>query len=130
MADVVQIIFQFLDRVLVAFAVRIIYLRPSGDPRLHQVPKMVKRDGLLIALGALAPLGARTNQADVAFEGVPKLRQLIQAKFPQPPPYRGDAMIAFSGVNILHRTIRALPHRAEFKKNEASAIAANPFLPE
>src|SRR5437899_12745254 len=87
MPDIIQVVFQFLDRVLVALAVRIIYLRPPGDPRFDQVPKMIKRDGLLITFGALAPLRTRTNQADVAFEGIPKLRQLIKTQFTHPTPH-------------------------------------------
>src|SRR2546430_8236557 len=130
MPDIIQVVFQFLDRVLVALAVGIIYLRPPGDPRFDQVSKMIKRDGLLIAFGALAPLRTWTNQADVPFQRVPKLRQLIESKFPQPTPDRSNAAIAFSRVDVFARLIRSLTHRAELKKNKTSSVAPDSFLPK
>ena len=69
---------------------------------------MIKWDCLLIAFGALAPLRAWTNQADVSFERVPKLRELIEPKFPKPPSYGRHTTIVFSRVNVLvliHRSI-------------------------
>src|SRR5881296_713543 len=103
MPDVVEVIFYLLDRILVTLTVRVIHLRPARDTRFHQVPKMIKWDCLLIAFGALAPLRAWTNQADVSFERVPELRQLIEAKFAQPTPQRRHTTIVFSRVNVLVR---------------------------
>src|SRR5207249_8956786 len=62
------IVLKFLDCVFIAFAVRIIHLRPAGDPRFHQVPEMIKRNYLFVAFGAPGPLRARTDQAHVALE--------------------------------------------------------------
>src|SRR5216117_1609613 len=90
---------------------------------------MIKRDCLLIEFGALAPLRAWTNQADVSLERVPKLRQLIEAKFPQPTPHRRHTTIAFSRVNVLVRFIAA-SHCSEFEKNEPSSVTADSFLSE
>src|SRR4029077_648656 len=90
---------------------------------------MVKRDCLLIAFGALAPLGAWTNQANVSFERVPKLRQLIESKFPQQTPHTRHRTIPFSGVNVLIRFIGG-SHCSEFEKNQPSSFAADSFLPE
>jgi hypothetical protein len=91
---------------------------------------MIEWDRLLVSFGALAPLWARTNQAYVAFEGIPKLWQLIEPKFPQPPPRRRHTTIPFSRVNVSVRFIRSAAHRSEFKKNESAPIAAHSFLPE
>src|SRR2546430_16933544 len=129
MPDVVQVELQLLHRVLVTLAVRVIHLRPARDAGFHQVPKMIKWDCLLISLGALAPLRPRSNQADVSFERVPKLRQLIEAKFPQPTPHRRHTTIAFSRVNVLVRFIAA-SHCSEFEKNEPSSVTADSFLSE
>src|SRR5262245_36514091 len=129
MPDVVEVIFQLLDRVLVVLAVRVIHLRPARDARFDQVPKMIKRDCLLIVFGALAPLRARTNQADVSFERVPKLRQLVEPKFPQPPSHSRHTAIVLSRVNVLVRSIGA-PHCSKFEKNEPSSVTADSFLPE
>src|SRR5438552_19123822 len=130
MPDVVEIVFKLLDGVLVAFSVGIIDLRPSSDSWLHQVPKVIKRDALLIAFGALAPLGAWANQANVAFQRGPKLRQLIEPKFPQPPTHTRHSGIAFARVNIFVGLIRTTAHSQEFEKNETFSIAAYSFLSE
>src|SRR6478736_1114144 len=129
MPDVIEVVFQLLHRVLVTLAVWVIYLRPASDTRFNQVPKMIKWDCLLIAFGALAPLRPWTNQADVSFERVPKLRQLVESKFPQPPPHSGHTTIVFSRVNVLVRCIGA-SHCSEFEKNEPSSVTADSFLPE
>src|SRR5437016_2746810 len=88
---------------------------------------MIKWDCLLIAFGALAPLRTWTNQADVSFERVPKLRQLIQPKFPQPTPHGRYATVAFSRVNVIVRFIGAA-HRSKFEKNESPSVTADSFL--
>ena len=90
---------------------------------------MIKRNRLLVSFGTLAPLWAWTNQADVSFERIPELRQLIEPKFPQPTPHRGHTTIVFSRVNVFVRIIRAPVHRSEFEENEASPVAADSFLP-
>src|SRR6476620_43773 len=129
MPDVIEVVLQLLHRVLVTLAVWVIYLRPARDARFHQVPKMIKWDCLLIAFGALAPLRAWTNQADVSFERIPQLRQLIESKFPQPTPQRRHTTIVFSRVNVLVRFIGG-SHCSEFEKNEPSSVTADSFLPE
>src|SRR4029077_15067756 len=90
---------------------------------------MIKWDCLLIAFGALAPLRAWTNQANVSFERIPKLWQLIEPKFPQPPPRSRHTTIVFSRVNVLVHFI-GVSHCSEFKKNEPSSVTADSFLPE
>src|SRR5262249_44915307 len=94
------------------------------------MPKMIKWNRLLIALGALAPLRAWTNQADISLERVPKLRQLIESKFSQPTPHRSNTTITFARVNVLVLMIQAPAHRAEFEKNETFPVAADSFLAE
>src|SRR6478672_10832350 len=129
MPDVIEVVLQLLHRVLVTLAVWVIYLRPARDSRFHQMPKMIKWDCLLIAFGALAPLRPWTNQADVSFERVPKLRQLIESKFPQPSSHSRHTTIILSRVNVLVRFIRA-SHCSEFEKNESSSVTADSFLSE
>src|SRR6266513_3729197 len=100
MPDIIEIVLKFLDCVFIAFAVRIIHLRPPGDPWLHQMPKMIKRYLFLIPFGASDPLRAWSNQAHVAFEDIPKLRQFIEPQFPKPAPGTGYARIVVSRVEI------------------------------
>src|SRR5207245_3254443 len=100
MPDVVEIVLQLLDCVLIALAVRVIHLRPPGDPRFHQMPEMIRRYLFLISLGAPDPFRAWTNQAHVALKDIPKLRQLIEPQFPQPAPSTRHAQITFACVEI------------------------------
>src|SRR6266568_2500947 len=113
MPDIIEIIFELLDCVLVALAVRIIHLRPAGDTRFYQVPEMIKRNCPLIAFGAFIPLRAWTDQAHVALEDIPKLRQLVEPQFAQPTPKGSDPRVAFARVNIVVLLYGAQAHRSE-----------------
>src|SRR6266550_2659878 len=128
MADVVEIVLELLDRVLVALAVRIIHLSPPGDSRFNQVPKMIKWNRLLIALGALGPFGAWTNQTKIAFKDVPKLRQLIKVKFPQPMSNTCNTGIVFTRVNVFILFAGTQTHGAEFENVETSSFPTNSSL--
>src|SRR5438477_4615271 len=130
MPDVIEVVLELLHCVLVALAVGIIRLRPTGDTRFDQMPKMIKRDRLLIAFSALAPLGTRPNQADVAFECIPKLGQLIESEFSQPAPHRSHATVIFARINVFVGLVGAPAHGPEFEKNEPFAVTTNPFLPK
>src|SRR5215472_4669303 len=128
MPDVVKIVFELLDRVLVALAVRIIDLSPPCNPGFYQMPKMIKWNCPFIALGALDPFCAWTNQADIALENIPKLRQLIKPEPPQPPADSGNTRIAFMGVKIFIWRIEARTHRPKFEKRERFSVTAESLL--
>src|SRR5438046_5852486 len=91
---------------------------------------MIKWDRLLVAFGALAPFWAGTNQADISFERIPKLRHLIEAKFSQPTAHRRHPAIVFPRVNVFVRLIGASAHGSEFEENEPSTVATHSFLAE
>src|SRR4029453_8004706 len=128
MPDIIEIVFELLDCVAVALAVRIVDLSPAGDPRFYQVPEMIKRNRPLIAFGAFVPLRARADQAHVALEDIPKLGKLVEPQFAQPTPEASDPRIAFTRVNIFVLLGRAQAHRSEFKSNERFLVPADPFL--
>src|SRR6266699_1158592 len=128
MADVIEIVLKLLDRVLVALAVRIIHLSPPGDPRFNQVPEMIKWNRLLIALGTLGPFCAWANQTKIAFKDVPKLRQLIEVKFPQPTSNTCNAGIVFTRVNVFILFAATQTHGAEFENVETSSYPTNSSL--
>ena len=86
--DVVKIELQFFNRVLVAFPVGIIHLRPTGDARLNEMAEMIKWNLLVITIGALNPFRSRANQADFAAKNVPELREFIDTKLSQKPAKR------------------------------------------
>ena len=134
MADVVEVVLKLLDCVLVALAVRIIHLRPAGDPRFHQLPEMIKWNLFLIPFGALDPLRARADQAHVALEDIPKLRQLIEPQFPQPSSGMRYAGIILPRVKIgrlfSHLIRVAHKHRAELICRKNVTFATDTGLPE
>src|SRR5207253_7588876 len=103
-------------------AIRIIHLRPPRDPRFDQMSKMIKWDGLLVALGAFAPLRPRTDQADVALQGIPQLRQLIEAKFPKIGRASCRERVENWRVGVIVCLIPVPTHRPEFQKNESFPV--------
>src|SRR5690606_4891208 len=71
--DVVEVVFEFSQRVLDARAVGIVDLGPAGDAGFDQVPKVVAGDLRLVVAHQFVPLGARADEAHVALEHVPEL---------------------------------------------------------
>src|SRR6266568_6856566 len=131
MADVVEIVLKLLKRILVALAVRIIHLRPAGDSWLHQVPEMIERNCFLVALSASDPFRAWTNQAHVALEDIPKLRQLIEPEFPQPAPRTGYARIVVPRVEIGRILVQVThEHRAKLVCRKDTTFAPDTRLPK
>src|SRR6266567_6293514 len=131
MPDVIEVVLKLLDCVFIALAVRIIHLRPAGDSWLHQVPEMIERNCFLVALSASDPFRAWTNQAHVALEDIPKLRQLIEPEFPQPAPRTGYARIIFARVEIGCLVVQvAHEHRAELICRKNVTFAPDTRLPE
>src|SRR5690349_5256358 len=55
MSYIIKVVLQLLYRVFFALAVRIIDLCPTGNPRLDQMPKMVKRNLFLITFSDFNP---------------------------------------------------------------------------
>ena len=74
MPDIIQIVGQLLHRIPFAFAIGIIYLCPSRNARLHQVPEMIERNLLPVTLRAFHPFRPRPDQAQLAVKHVPQLR--------------------------------------------------------
>src|SRR5881275_1819480 len=134
MPDVVEILLELLDRVFITLAVRIIHLRPSGDPRFYQVPEMIKRDYLLVTFGALSPFRAWADQAHVTLEDIPKLGQLIEPQSPQPVPSVHYAGIILPRIEIgrLNRHLFRIghKHRPELICRKDVTLVPDTQLPE
>src|SRR5882724_8428503 len=113
MPDVVEIVLKLLHRVFITRAVRIIHLRPSGDPRFHQVPEMIKRNYLFVAFGALSPFRAWADQAHVTLEDIPKMGHLIEPQSPQPVPSARYARIILPRIELgrLNRRLFRIAHK-------------------
>src|SRR2546423_8729170 len=130
-SNVIEIVLQLLDSVFVALAIRIVDLRPAGDPRLHQMPEMIEWDFLLVALRAFDPFRAWSDQAHVAAQNVPELRQLIEPALAQPPPHSRNPRIAFARLNVrLHLAGGLIAHRPQLKHREKPILTAYARLPE
>src|SRR5687768_12664345 len=80
--DVEQVELQLLHRVLDAGAVGVAHLRPSGQARLDDMALAVERNLHLEVLDELGTLRAGSDQAHVAAQHVPQLRQLVEARPP------------------------------------------------
>src|SRR4051812_26172227 len=76
--DVEQVVLQLLHRVLEAGAVGVAHLRPPGEPGFDDMALAVERDLLAERLHELGAFGARSDQAHLADEDVPELRQLVE----------------------------------------------------
>src|SRR3546814_16537189 len=74
---VIEIVFELLPRILDRGAIRIIDLRPAGDPRLHHVALGIIRQPGFEILDELRPFGARADEAHLALEHAPRLRKLV-----------------------------------------------------
>src|SRR5438477_105346 len=110
MPNVVEIVLELRYRIFFAVAIGIVDLGPTGDARFHQMAKMIEWNLLLVALDALDPFRARSDQTDVAFEHVPKLREFVDSKFAQPAAQPSNARIVFTRVNA--RPLKLWSHQA------------------
>lgn len=91
-----------------------------------------RADGKDLAAGLLGPgcddlrvFGTGTNQAHLADQDVPELRQFVEFGVAQPPAQGGDPFVVFGGDARAGRAARVFVHRAELEDLEFHAIAAD-----
>src|SRR4029077_20835240 len=101
MPDVIKIVLKLRHRVFLTFAIRIIDLGPPGDAGLDQMTEMIKRNLFFVALRALYPLGAGTDQAHLACQYIPKLRQFIETQLSQPAADLRNTRVAWPCVEVI-----------------------------
>src|SRR5215204_5878404 len=77
MLEVVQIVAQLLGRPLDVRCVGVTDLRPAGDTGLDEVPASPERNLVGQLVQELRPLGPRADDAHLATQDVPKLRELV-----------------------------------------------------
>src|SRR5690242_3144838 len=77
---VIEIVFELLPRILDRRAIGIVDLRPAGNPRLHHVALGIIRQLLLEIVDELRALRTWADEAHLAFEDAPGLRQFIDAE--------------------------------------------------
>src|SRR5690606_5777002 len=109
--------------------VALLDLGPAGEPRPHGEAMAEQRkavDQLGVELGAL---GARADEAHVAAQHVPQLRNLVDARAAQEATHPRDARIAHLGERRA-RVLGAFDHAAQLPQREALTGAPEPHLPE
>src|SRR5262245_53872666 len=93
------------------------HLPEAGESGLHGVPLVLPR---VVAGNDLHQLGPRADEAHVAANDVPELRQLVEAPSAEEAPEIGVTRIAVALVGhttvVLHRRVahpHVAPHRPE-----------------
>src|SRR5499427_10478052 len=94
--DVIKIVLKFLPRVFERRAIGVTDLRPTGQPRFHQMELGVIRDALFEPLNELRALRARAYQTHLATQDVEKLRGLVDAKPADDPPDSRHARVVLA----------------------------------
>src|SRR5262245_50016268 len=82
-------------------AAQAVHLGQAGHPRLHMLPQHVPAPVLAEPRDELRTLRAGADQGHLALEHVEKLRQLVQARPPQPAPDGGDPRVLAPGPLVL-----------------------------
>src|SRR5215213_30103 len=112
--DVEQIVLKFLTCIFDRRAVRILDLRPARESRRDQVSLLVERDLFGELRHEMRALGPWANEAHLAFQDVPELRNLIDADLANDAADARRARVALAGPN---RTVLlgVDSHRAKFR---------------
>src|ERR1700682_5912568 len=76
--DVVEVILQFLERVVYRGAIAILDLSPAREAGLHGQPLHVVRDLFLKRVDEFRSLGARADEAHVPDQDIEELRELVE----------------------------------------------------
>ncbi len=87
----------------------------------------VERDLFDETLDELRPLWTRADEAHVAFDHVPQLRELVQARGAEPPANPGEPLTVGKNTSTL---IVSVGHRSELDERERDVAQPGPALPE
>src|SRR5687768_74527 len=103
-----------------------VHLRPAREPRADVEPVPLV---LVVLLDLVAQRRPRPDDAHVAAQDVPELRQLVDRRPPQDPPDAGDA-----AVSVVHRiagahALRTDDHGAQLEHVEVGAVLPDAGLP-
>ena len=113
-----EIVLKLLHRILDAGAVGVAHLRPPGHAGPHAVAKTVKRNRPTEALDELRTLRTRTNQAHVADEHVPQLRQFVEPGASEEATDGRDAPVVGRSPHGAGVRFGVGAHRAELVNHE------------
>ena len=102
------------------------HLGEAGNAGLHESAHVVVRHELRELVVVLDQMRARPDDAHVAEEHVPELRDLVDAQFAKPFPQRINPLVAIARLPRLLGIIGT--HRAELVDREPPVLHAGPGL--
>src|SRR5262245_21818149 len=111
MLDVEEVVLQLLCCVFDAGAVRVAHLCPAGQSGTNHVPLAVERNLLAQLLDELGPLRPGADEAHVARDDVPQLRQLVETRASDEAPDPRHARIVLLGPYGTSAGFGVLAHR-------------------
>src|ERR1700722_4779171 len=94
MLDVVEVVAQLLERIFNRAAVAIPDLSPAGHARLHRMPRLVQRNRLGQLPDEERTFRTRSDEAHLAPQHVPELRQLVEPGEADETADAGHPMVA------------------------------------
>src|SRR5690606_30327611 len=119
---------ELLHRVGLGSAVGEPQLRPAGQAGTNAVAQAVVAHSLLELVHELGALGAWADDAHLAAQHVPELRQLVEAQFADDPSDPGDAVVVRRGPARPPVLLGVGAHAAELDQLEGAAVFADAFL--
>src|SRR5258705_12151904 len=82
MLHVIQVVTEFLERVIERGTVAVFHLRPAGESRLDGVTLFVERNLLGKLIDEERAFGARPDETHVSTKHVPQLWKLVETRQP------------------------------------------------
>ena len=112
--EVEKVVLEFFLRLVDRAAVMEHDLRPTGDPRLDRVAKVVIRDQGLKFMYEFRPLRSRTHEIQFADQYVEQLRKFVDPRFSEEIADLCDPGIVLHRPDRVAVLLRVVAHRAEF----------------
>lgn len=127
--DVVEVVFEFFHGVFDAGGVALLDLGPAGDAGFDSVAPLIKGDLALKLLYKLDLFGTGTDDAHVALQNIPQLRQLVQAEAAQDTAHGSDTIIIVAG-KLGAISLCVNPHGAKFHDAKRASALPDTVLPK
>src|SRR3569832_1648406 len=125
---IIEVVFELLARIVDRGAIGVVDLRPAGDARLHHMALGIVIELLLQILDELRAFGARADEAHLALEHAPALRQFVDPRLADETTDAGDARVVLLRPHHLAADLNILAHRTQLNAVEALTKQTNTTL--